>query len=116
MQGIAQGLGYTGRVRSPSFVLENRYRAQVLIQHQDLYRLEAPDEEIATGWEENDRSVILVEWSERAGSYPPRWLEVTLERSGTDRRWVHLRWEAGAAVLRDLRLESLLGRGPGRSW
>ena len=65
VQGIAEGLGYQGRVRSPSFVLENRYLASILIQHQDLYRLEEPDEELLAGWEENRDGVIVVEWADR---------------------------------------------------
>ena len=68
VQGIADGLHYPGRVRSPTFVLENRYAASVPIVHQDLYRLSDVDEEILAGWEENVDAIVLVEWAERGGT------------------------------------------------
>lgn len=43
VQGLAEGLGVTGEVTSPSFVLENQYRGRLRLYHVDLYRLERLD-------------------------------------------------------------------------
>lgn len=40
VRGIAKGLGYTGRVTSPTFTLMNIYPAGINIFHFDFYRLE----------------------------------------------------------------------------
>jgi len=105
-QGVAAALGYTGRVRSPSFVLEHRYRGRLPILHVDLYRLEESAEDLEAGWEESE-AVVLVEWAERAGDPPPGALAVRVEPAGGDRRWIELSWPAGGSPLRDLRLEGL---------
>ncbi|MCB9463108.1 MAG: tRNA (adenosine(37)-N6)-threonylcarbamoyltransferase complex ATPase subunit type 1 TsaE [Candidatus Eisenbacteria bacterium] len=78
VQGIADGLHYPGRVRSPTFVLENRYAASVPIVHQDLYRLSDVDEEILAGWEENVDAIVLVEWAERADERPERAVSIEI--------------------------------------
>ncbi|MFN8548868.1 MAG: tRNA (adenosine(37)-N6)-threonylcarbamoyltransferase complex ATPase subunit type 1 TsaE [Candidatus Eisenbacteria bacterium] len=105
--GVAHGLGYLGRVRSPTFVLENRYRGRAPLRHLDLYRLEAPDEELVASWDEDDRSVILVEWAERAAERPRRTIEITLDPLGDQERWIRLRWDPRLDLIGDLRLESL---------
>ncbi|MDQ4074915.1 MAG: tRNA (adenosine(37)-N6)-threonylcarbamoyltransferase complex ATPase subunit type 1 TsaE [Chloroflexota bacterium] len=72
-QGIAQGLGVTEPVRSPTFTLINEYQeGRIPMYHIDLYRLEG-DEEIATiGLEEylDADGVVVVEWPEKG----ERWL------------------------------------------
>jgi tRNA threonylcarbamoyladenosine biosynthesis protein TsaE len=67
VRGIAEGMGVTGRVHSPTFVLHHRYQGRLPIEHFDLYRLEG------TGWvdtgldEAAADAVTLIEWPERAG-------------------------------------------------
>jgi tRNA threonylcarbamoyladenosine biosynthesis protein TsaE len=91
-QGVAQGLDYPGRVRSPTFVLENRYAGRIPIVHQDLYRLDIVDDEILAGWEENLDAVILVEWAERAAELPDRAIEIEIVPRGEDVREIRVRW------------------------
>jgi len=68
--GLARALGYSGRVRSPSFTLVNEYRASLLLLHLDLYRLESSDAE-GLGLEEyGERGALVVEWGEKL---PARW-------------------------------------------
>lgn len=98
-QGLAQGLGYQGRVRSPTFILENRYRGKVLILHQDLYRLDGGDESIEAGWAENRDAVVLVEWPERAEDLPDRRLRLTVSVVDDSTREIEL--EGGVDVLDD---------------
>jgi tRNA threonylcarbamoyladenosine biosynthesis protein TsaE len=107
VQGIARGLGYAGRVRSPSFVLENRYRAAVPIRHQDLYRLDEPDEDLVAGWEEDRDSIVLVEWADRVPDRPARSIGISLRPAGPSRRWLRLSWKPGGGVIRDLSLHAL---------
>ena len=85
VRGLARGLGYSGRVRSPSFTLVNRYPGRIPIWHYDLYRLEGVD----LGQLDLDlalaQGVAVVEWAERAAWLPaPRW-EVWLDYWGEGR-------------------------------
>lgn len=66
-RGLARGLGYTGRVTSPTYSLVNEYEGEVPMFHFDLYRLSSADELYDLGLEEYlDRGGICVmEWSER---------------------------------------------------
>lgn len=67
-RGLARGLGYQGRVTSPTFTIVNEYEGTGLpLFHFDLYRLEGPEDLFDIGWEDYlDRGgVCAVEWSER---------------------------------------------------
>jgi tRNA threonylcarbamoyladenosine biosynthesis protein TsaE len=105
--GVACGLGFTGRVRSPSFVLEHRYRGRRPILHLDLYRLAGDDEDLRAGWEEEIDAVVLVEWAERVAAPPRGWLSVRLVLDGESGRLILLDWEAGTSPVGHLRLETL---------
>ena len=67
--GLADGLGVTDRVTSPTFNIVNEYEGGRLpLFHFDLYRLESADELFDIGWEDYliRGGVCAVEWSERA--------------------------------------------------
>jgi len=67
-RGVARGLGFTGRVHSPTFTLVNHYEGGRLpLFHVDLYRLETPEQIIAAGLEEyfHPDGVSVIEWPER---------------------------------------------------
>lgn len=71
-RGLARGLGYPGRVQSPTFTVVNEYEGGRLpLFHFDLYRLTSPEELFDIGWEDYlDRGgVCCVEWSEKGGDY-----------------------------------------------
>ena len=65
-RGLAQGLGCTGRVTSPTFTIVNEYRGNIPLFHFDMYRLDSSDALFDIGWEDYlDRGgVCAVEWSE----------------------------------------------------
>lgn len=69
VRGFARGLGYSGRVHSPTFGLINHYEGGRLpLFHLDLYRLETPEEIRAAGLEDylvQPAGVSVVEWIER---------------------------------------------------
>ena len=67
--GLAEGLGVTDRVTSPTFNIVNEYEGGRLpLFHFDLYRLENADELFDIGWEDYlaRGGICAVEWSERA--------------------------------------------------
>lgn len=68
IRGVCAGLGYSGRVRSPSFSVVNRYEGRVVIYHVDLYRIpyDSPElEDISRQEPFSGESVALVEWGEK---------------------------------------------------
>ncbi len=67
VQGLAQGLGVTQPVSSPSFVIETQYQARLRLYHIDLYRLERIEPELLESLEEHlfGDGVTAVEWAER---------------------------------------------------
>src|SRR2546423_15250570 len=67
VKGIAEALGVTVRVHSPTFVLHHQYAGRLPIEHYDLYRL-AGLAWVDTGLDEPaPDAVTLIEWPERAG-------------------------------------------------
>ena len=99
VQGVADGLHYPGRVRSPTFVLENRYLADVPILHQDLYRLDAPGDELLEGWDEHP-GLVFVEWAPRAHEHPRRWVRILLVETGPTHRRIEIAWDRASGVMR----------------
>ena len=73
-QAICRGYGVKEEITSPTYALVHEYvGARSAVYHIDLYRLDSPDQLTNIGWDEivASRSVILVEWPERAGSRLP---------------------------------------------
>ena len=78
VRGLARGLGYAGRVHSPTFNLVNEYLGGRLpLFHLDLYRLDGPAQIVEAGLEEYLRQptgLIAIEWVERwSSAAPPPW-------------------------------------------
>jgi len=68
-RGLARGLGYEGRVTSPTFTIVNEYEGGRLpLFHFDLYRLGGAEDLFDIGWEDYlaRGGVCAVEWSEIA--------------------------------------------------
>lgn len=86
-QGLAQGLGIPGSIDSPTFTLIKEYEAGRLpFYHMDVYRLEAPEEEL--GWDEYfyGQGVTLVEWASRITPWLPEkvvWITIHLGENGS---------------------------------
>lgn len=67
IRGIAKGLGYDGRVRSPSYTIERVYNTpRGELHHWDLYRIET-QQETEYVFEEirMQQGIRLIEWGER---------------------------------------------------
>jgi tRNA threonylcarbamoyladenosine biosynthesis protein TsaE len=95
-QGIARGLGVSGFLTSPTFILINQYPLPdgTALHHVDAYRLDDPIVEgRALGLEEllRDDGICLVEWADRIDSLlPAEYIRVELEHAGENRRRIRL--------------------------
>lgn len=95
VQGLAEGLGITEPITSPTFALAHHYRgdletAPTALVHLDLYRLEQPADaaELFAQEEEEARAlgaVLAVEWPERLSFVPTPCWRVELEVTGEGR-------------------------------
>lgn len=101
IRGILRGLGYSGRVRSPTYTLIETYRLRGMdVYHIDLYRIADVDDLESIGLRDlfDGRSVCLVEWAQRGRDLlPPADVQVRL-RHDDDARIVN--WK-GALVTDD---------------
>ena len=98
-RGLARGLGFAGRVTSPTFTIVNEYEGRVPLFHFDLYRLGDSDELYGIGWEDYLRrgGVCAVEWSERAAdALPPETIHIRISRHPEHDDWRVIETEGGA--------------------
>lgn len=88
VSGVANGLGISARITSPTFLIEKIYRDGFLpLIHADVYRLgsvgEFEDLELA---DEGADGAVLIEWGDAiADSLPPDHLVIRFEIDGDDR-------------------------------
>jgi tRNA threonylcarbamoyladenosine biosynthesis protein TsaE len=111
VRGLLRGMGYQGKVKSPTYTLVESYVISGLyLYHFDLYRFADPEEWDAAGFRDyfNPQSVCLVEWPDNAGTLlPPPDIEINLAPSEAGRRAaLRAGTEAGNRCLRHLSLSS----------
>jgi tRNA threonylcarbamoyladenosine biosynthesis protein TsaE len=87
VRGMLRGLGYPGRVRSPTYTLVELYAISSLyLHHFDFYRFDDPREWSDAGFRDafSGEAICLVEWPDRAGDLlPPPDIDLRLrERDG----------------------------------
>ncbi len=89
-RGILRGLGYAGKVKSPTYTLVELYNLSKLdLYHFDLYRFNDPQEWLDAGFRDyfERRNICLVEWPERASELlPVPDLKISLSTQGDGRR------------------------------
>ena len=99
-QGLARGLGVTGRVVSPTFVLVNEYRGRLDVHHVDAYRTESLTELLDLGLDEmfSGDGVTVVEWADKLTSLLPRHtVHVHIEGVGDEPRTITMTRGAGVS-------------------
>lgn len=93
-QGLARGLGVTGRAVSPTFVLINEYRGRLPVHHVDAYRTESLTELLDLGLEElfAGDGVTIVEWADKLlPLLPADAIHVHIEGLGDEPRTITIR-------------------------
>ena len=114
-QGLAQGLGLKGAVKSPTFTLVHEHHAKAWpgaradFAHLDLYRLPEGATITDLGLDDFlDHGVVAAEWGARLAAAYPEHVRVTLvEAGGADRRGIAI---AGAGARGELLERALRAR------
>ena len=96
VRGVLNGLGFAGKVKSPTYTWVEPYQVrlnqdEVNLYHFDLYRIQSPQELYVIGLEEyfDSRSLVLVEWPEKGeGILPPPTLSIHLKTIDDSHRWL----------------------------
>ena len=113
---LIQGLGYEGRVKSPTYTLCEPYPLIIhgktlAMNHFDLYRMRDPLEWQEAGFVEHfdEPGFCLVEWPEKAGGTLPAFdIEIHLI-AGTDENERNIIFQAnssqGMAILEKMRIQ-----------
>ena len=86
-RGLAQGLGITDPVTSPTYTIVNEYLSGSLpLFHFDMYRLGSADELFDIGWEDylSRGGVCAVEWSENVEDALQDAIRVTIEKDADE--------------------------------
>ena len=82
-RGLAEGLGVTDAVTSPTYTIVNEYlTGRLPLFHFDMYRLSSSDELFDIGWEDYlaRGGVCAVEWSENVADALQDAIRVTIEK------------------------------------
>jgi len=110
VRAMLRGLGYAGRVPSPTYTLLEQYTCgELSIVHLDLYRLRGAEELENLGlrdWLEESQRWIAVEWPERAPELAERCdltLEFAIPASGGRRMTATAQTHLGIEALRAVR-------------
>ena len=107
-RGVLRGMGYSGKVKSPTFTLVEVYEfSRLYLYHFDFYRFHDPRELGEAGFREyfNPQSLCLVEWPEKASGLPPADLRILMHVAGSGRNvQIFADTEAGVTCLKRLRL------------
>ncbi len=118
-RGFLRGLGYSGRVKSPTYTLLEPYEIQTedeptprRVYHFDLYRLADPEELVYMGAEDcfADEAISLVEWPQQGeGMLPLADINILFQYQDAG-RWVQIQagTDKGQAILHSLTICSQL--------
>ena len=75
MRGVLNSLGYSGKVKSPTYTLVEPYHITGLdLLHFDLYRLQNEQEWESAGFrdEYDGQKIFFIEWAEKGGNSIPQ--------------------------------------------
>ena len=83
-RGLCKGLGVTGYVNSPSYIILNQYKGEKYnIFHYDLYRISDVEELTEIGFYDfagKEDSITIIEWSEKlVDELPKKRVDIIIE-------------------------------------
>ncbi len=90
VRGVLNALGYSGRVKSPTYTLLEPYHAAGLdLRHFDLYRLNNELEWESAGFRDefDGKNILFIEWPDKA-AVPPADLIIDIDILSQGRRAV----------------------------
>lgn len=93
VRGMADGLGLSARVSSPTFTIVNEYLGDVPLFHFDMYRLASSEELFEIGWEDylERGGICAVEWSENVeDAFPQDTVKVVITKTGDSSRSIEI--------------------------
>lgn len=94
IQGLAEALGISATVNSPTFTIVCEYRGRLPLYHIDLYRLDGAEDALRAGIDEylHGGGIAAIEWAERATALlPPDTIHVHLRPGdGPDERIIEI--------------------------
>ena len=107
VRAVLHALGYTGRVKSPTYTLLEHYQiAELHLRHFDLYRFNHAEEWEQAGFRDefDGRNICLIEWPEKAqGLIPAADIVITFEILAESRHLeIHALTQTGIACLKIL--------------
>lgn len=91
--GIAQGLGISETITSPTYTIVNEYTGRLPFCHIDAYRLAGDDDFNNSGVSEllYGNGIAVIEWSERIPrSIPANAITMLIEITGPTDRAIHI--------------------------
>jgi len=90
VQGLAQGLGITAPVTSPTFALIQEYpEGRIPLYHLDLYRLNTSEVQQLYPeyyWQEAAPGIVAIEWPERLPTWPSSYLHLSWQSMASGRQ------------------------------
>lgn len=98
VQGLAEALGVSLHIISPTFTLIREYAGKLLLYHFDVYRLKSIQELVELGYEEYffGKGVCVIEWGDKIRELlPPDYLEIEFRRVDENRRKLFVRAYGG---------------------
>ena len=102
-RGIAEGLGVSETVTSPSFTILNVYESgRIPLYHFDWYRLESAEELYELGMDEylGGDGIALVEWPERCpDAVPEECLVIRIKAEGENTRRITEEYRGGSGKI-----------------
>ena len=109
-RGIAQGLGSSSYVSSPTFTIVNEYDGgRLMLFHFDTYRLSGPDDFLMSGLDEYfyREGVCVIEWSDIIEELEPIYLN--LDSDFTYSAYANdIAWNLALAYIKDDQIEKAI--------
>lgn len=93
VRGLADGLGVSGEVFSPTFSIVNEYIGPVSLIHFDMYRVLGEDDLVTTNFFEylDGKNIVVVEWSENIIEFLPRdVIKIGIKKNGENTRQIEV--------------------------